>query len=76
VRVAGVPVPFQAHGMQLGSGLVSVPITGPIPRDERALRHQELLEMMCYVHQGSRPHLIRLSHYVIGHCSVGILAPR
>jgi hypothetical protein len=32
--------PFQAHGMQLGSGLVSAPIAGPIPRDERALRHR------------------------------------
>jgi hypothetical protein len=52
VRVAAVSVPFQAHGMQLGSGLVSVPIAGPIPHDERALRHQELLEMVCYVHQG------------------------
>jgi hypothetical protein len=30
--------------------------------DERALRHQALLEMVCYVHQGSRPHLVRLSH--------------
>ena len=52
MRVAAVSVPFQAHGMQLGSGLVSVPIAGPIPHDERALRHQELLEMVCYVHQG------------------------
>jgi hypothetical protein len=36
--------------MQLSSGLVSVPIAGPIPRDKRALRHKELLEMVCYVH--------------------------
>ena len=61
-RVAGVSVPFQAYGMQPGSGLVRGTIVGPIPRDERALRHQELLEMVCYVHQGSRPHLVRLSH--------------
>ena len=61
-RVAGVSVPFQAYGMQLGSGLVRGTIVGPIPRDERARRCQELLEMVCYVHQGSRPHLVRLSH--------------
>jgi hypothetical protein len=73
VRVAAVSVPVQAHGMQLGAGLASAPIAGPIPRVERALRRQELLKMVCYAHQGSRPHLVRLSHYVT---ALSVLAPQ
>jgi hypothetical protein len=38
--------------MQLGSGSVSAPISGPIPRDERTLRHQELFEMVCHMGGG------------------------
>ena len=58
--------------MQLGSGLVSLPTAGPIPRDERALRH-------CATAPGAARNGVWCAMYTrpaqvisLGHCTAGI----